>query len=401
MKHVFSSAYDVAHLWAHQLQSDARCSNTQLYFEGTTIYSYGSHFPVGKIVENKRGEKAYLFNPDFYSLTTSHHQEVVRGAIPCDALQIRVSGCVSPIYDKKKGHMSYYNNAISPVVYKLYELMELIGKQKRARVNSYTSEILNCVTEIYQWVKFWDLNKSQKWYVGVDYNRMAEKRYAYVFKTKPTLNKLFSMSRYWQPFYKNAKLTIDSGVYEACITLYHYLNNLGIIDNGIGIYHNNLVDMMVSFVFGNDIQKYIKITKDGIESVAKLELAKDEEKRRIENLKKNYSKEKELLDKWHKGEIREFWPHAITEFDGWNAALRINDGRIQTSKYIFLSMEEAKRLWTVVKAFENGHQFQHELALDMDGHKWAFNRYKNHILTAGCHKIPFSECERIANIMGW
>lgn len=64
-------------------------------------------------------------------------------------------------------------------------------------------------------------------------------------------------------------------------------------------------------------------------------------------------------------------------------------------------MEEAKRLWTVVKAFENGHQFQHELALDMNGHRWAFNRYENHILTAGCHKIPFSECERIANLMGW
>lgn len=398
MKHVFSSAYDVAHLWAHQLQSDARCSNTQLYFEGTTIYSYGSHFPVGKIVENKRGEKAYLFNPDRYSVTTSKHQEVVMGAIPCAALHIRVSGCVSPIYDKKKGYM-YYNNAISPVVYKLYELMKLIGKQKRARVNSYTFEILNCVTEIYQWVKFWDLNKPQKWYVG--FNRVAEKRYGYVFKTKPTLNKLFSMSRYWRPFYKNAKLTIDSDVYAACITLYHYLNNLGVIDNGIDICHNNLVDMMVSFVFGNDIQKDIKITKNGIESAAKLKLAKREKERRIENLKKDYLKEKKLLDKWHKGEIREFWPHAIAEFDGWNAALRINDGRIQTSKYIFLSMEEAKRLWTVVKAFENGHQFQHELALDMDGHKWAFNRYKNHILTAGCHKIPFSECERIANLMGW
>lgn len=155
MKHVFSSAYDVAHLWAHQLQSNARCSNTSLYFDGNTIYSYGTHFPVGKIVENKRGEKAYLFNPDFYSVSTSKHQSVVDGAIPCGALTFHVSGCISPgVYSKKHGYMCYYKNAIIPVVNKLETLVELIGKQKRARFNNYQSEILKNVTELYQWVKF-------------------------------------------------------------------------------------------------------------------------------------------------------------------------------------------------------------------------------------------------------
>lgn len=406
MKHVFSSAYDVAHLWAHQLQSNARCSNTSLYFDGNTIYSYGTHFPVGKIVENKRGEKAYLFNPDFYSVSTSKHQSVVDGAIPCDALTFHVSGCVSPgVYSKKHGYMCYYKNAIIPVVNKLETLIELIGKQKRARFNNYQSEILKNVTELYRWVKFWELNKPQKWYAGL--KDIGHHRYEYVYKTNPTVDKFFSSVRYWQPFCEDAHLEMGMEKFAECVSLFRYLNSLGIINNGIGVYHANLVDMLVAFLYGNEAKNDVEKNKKSMKAAYKREEAKkrkleqEEEERRIENLKNDYAKEKEQLDKWHKGEIREFWPNAIAEFDGWNAALRINDGRIETSKYIFLSMEEAKRLWTVVKAFENGHQFQHELALDMNGHRWAFNRYENHILTAGCHKIPFSECERIANLMGW
>jgi hypothetical protein len=47
----------VAHLWANEKQESANGSN--FYFEGESIYSYGRHFEVGRIVRNKRGEKAY------------------------------------------------------------------------------------------------------------------------------------------------------------------------------------------------------------------------------------------------------------------------------------------------------------------------------------------------------
>lgn len=50
----------VAHLWANEKQESAHGSN--FYFEGESIYSYGRHFEVGRIVRNKRGEKAYLIN---------------------------------------------------------------------------------------------------------------------------------------------------------------------------------------------------------------------------------------------------------------------------------------------------------------------------------------------------
>lgn len=55
----------VAHLWANEMKEFANGSN--FYFEDESIYSYGRHFEVGRIVRNKRGEKAYLIN-DIYHL---------------------------------------------------------------------------------------------------------------------------------------------------------------------------------------------------------------------------------------------------------------------------------------------------------------------------------------------
>lgn len=73
----------VAHLWAHEQEESASGSN--FFFEGTSIYSYGYHFEVGRIVKNKQGKKAYLINEDYYYATTSKHQCYVRNAIPTQA----------------------------------------------------------------------------------------------------------------------------------------------------------------------------------------------------------------------------------------------------------------------------------------------------------------------------
>lgn len=78
MKKVFTDKSDVAHLWANQLQDEARTSGN-FYFNGPTIYSYGRHFPIAKHVEHK-GQKAVLFTTRSYSNTTSKHISVVRMA---------------------------------------------------------------------------------------------------------------------------------------------------------------------------------------------------------------------------------------------------------------------------------------------------------------------------------
>lgn len=80
VRHVVTSG-EVPHLWYHKTQYSAKNSNGSLYFTGSTIYSYGSHFPIAHhVTVGKRS--AVLFTTRDYSVTTSGHKSAVRSAIP-------------------------------------------------------------------------------------------------------------------------------------------------------------------------------------------------------------------------------------------------------------------------------------------------------------------------------
>ena len=80
VKRVVSSG-QVPHLWFHKVQSTAKNSNGSLYFDGPTIFSYGSHFPIARHVQSGK-KSAVLFTEKDYSVTTSGHKSAVRSAIP-------------------------------------------------------------------------------------------------------------------------------------------------------------------------------------------------------------------------------------------------------------------------------------------------------------------------------
>src|SRR5436190_24347448 len=86
-KTVFDTG-EIPHLWAHKVQESARNAQGNLYFDGETIYSYGSHFPIARhTVDNptkKNPKLAVLFTTRSYSVTTSGHVSAVRSAIPKD-----------------------------------------------------------------------------------------------------------------------------------------------------------------------------------------------------------------------------------------------------------------------------------------------------------------------------
>ena len=67
---------NVAHLWANQHQEEARTQTYNLYFNGKSIYSYGSHFCIAKHLENG----VILFTERSYSNTTAKHKSIVRYA---------------------------------------------------------------------------------------------------------------------------------------------------------------------------------------------------------------------------------------------------------------------------------------------------------------------------------
>ena len=124
------------------------------------------------------------------------------------------------------------------------------------------------------------------------------------------------------------------------------------------------------------------------------------EKARKEEEARNKALE-ERIQMWKSGEISQLSYYCWSENDQPNVWLRIKNGKIETSKGIKVELTEAERLWRLIKVFHNGGQFQHDLALDVTGHRWAFNRYENDILTAGCHRIAYNEMESIAKQLGW
>jgi hypothetical protein len=79
MKTVFSKDM-VAHIWAQQSQYEGRTATGNFYFKDATLYSYGSHFIVGKFEEFK-GKRCILMSTRTYSVTTTGQQYLARMAI--------------------------------------------------------------------------------------------------------------------------------------------------------------------------------------------------------------------------------------------------------------------------------------------------------------------------------
>lgn len=79
IKRVFSGIQDFVHLWAHQSQDEAKSRNA--YFEGEVIYSYGRHFPIARIFNQKGKGTTVFFTTRTYSNTTAGHISCVRRAI--------------------------------------------------------------------------------------------------------------------------------------------------------------------------------------------------------------------------------------------------------------------------------------------------------------------------------
>ena len=85
MRHV-SPTSEILHKWAHQTQSDACNPQGNLYFRGTTLYSYRDNYPIAKIFKKKTGAALVLHVSDTYSNTTAGHCNAARRAtshLPC------------------------------------------------------------------------------------------------------------------------------------------------------------------------------------------------------------------------------------------------------------------------------------------------------------------------------
>ena len=78
MKKVFTNS-ELAHKYAEQSQNEGRGSGGSFFFRGRVLYSYGSHFPICKFMEDN-GESVLLFTTRSYSNSTAKHIILARNA---------------------------------------------------------------------------------------------------------------------------------------------------------------------------------------------------------------------------------------------------------------------------------------------------------------------------------
>lgn len=98
---------EIAHLWMHQTQTNARNPQGNFYFIGPVIYSYRQSAPLARIVEH-RGKKAVLFNTARWSVTTSGQQSAVRHAIPSNVPVFEVPNIGEPSVEVHKANLAYF-----------------------------------------------------------------------------------------------------------------------------------------------------------------------------------------------------------------------------------------------------------------------------------------------------
>lgn len=347
----------VAHLWANEMKEFANGSN--FYFEGESIYSHGRHFEVGRIVRNKRGEKAYLINDIYRSSSTSKHQCCVRDAIPTGSKVFSVGYNMS-----NTGNMAF-------VTSRLESIKDAIEKYKRARTELPYQNVWGAFKNLMGYIEFFDmgtpkslLKKSANEWLGTNHE-LSRKSDKIKREHARELKRIFQ------------------------ILLNHQaLEVLGTV--------NVIVDEVCGE--GTWLKYWERVERHRVNIETKQEKKRRAREEELDKFRKDFY---ERLEKWKSGELNFLHSYYFIDIADVNAWMRIKEGIIETSKQIKIGIEEARRMWQVVSLLHRGGQFRHGLVEDVNGNKWSINRYENDILTAGCHRIAYSEMESIAKQLGW
>lgn len=151
----------VAHSWAHQSHSEAKNGNGSFYHDGTTIFSYGSHFPIA--THNKTG--VILFTSRTYSVTTAKHLSQVSRAIPYDVKVFTVPCLFSP---DEPQNIRHYRECIEDSL-KSAALARKYGDMHLSRADKLADELS-------AYIDHFDLDKSMKFdFSSLDMDAIRER----------------------------------------------------------------------------------------------------------------------------------------------------------------------------------------------------------------------------------
>lgn len=146
MRKRFSSYPELCHAWANSWHDEGYCGN--MFFKGSIIYSYGTHFPIAKHAVSKQGFGVTFFTTKEYSNTTAKHKSMVHAAIPR-----------SIIYCKNVDIPNTKDEHDNNLDYMLQEMMEFLSKHGRARESRshYYTSILNAIINAEDYCRFYEI----------------------------------------------------------------------------------------------------------------------------------------------------------------------------------------------------------------------------------------------------
>ena len=148
-------------------------------------------------------------------------------------------------------------------------------------------------------------------------------------------------------------------------------------------------------IFDN-VEKYAKLfglycIMPNTDALLETIIKHDKEAKALEKIRRaeRIKQQAEALQNWRNGlDIRNYFE--IT-------ALRIKDDVIETTKGAKIPLDHAIKFWGLINSWH-----KKGMTYIKDGHSihlgnYVVNSFKNDILTVGCHSIPFSEIQNIAN----
>jgi hypothetical protein len=128
-----------------------------------------------------------------------------------------------------------------------------------------------------------------------------------------------------------------------------------------------------------------------VDALTESALKADKEAKALEKIykAKRIQQQAEALENWRLGlDVRNHFE--IT-------ALRIKDDVIETSRGAKIPLEHAVKFWSLINSWhQKGTTYikdHHSIHLG----NYCVNRFENDVLTVGCHQIPYSEIQNIAN----
>lgn len=128
MKTVFSSNYDLAHVYAQRMQHEGRANS--MFFEGDKIYSYGYHYELARFID----DKTILINNRGYSSSTGKHIGIVSGATSQYKQFYTMSCDIELVYNQ------------------IIELKDKLSKARKPEI--YIKDILSLWTSLNEYINY-------------------------------------------------------------------------------------------------------------------------------------------------------------------------------------------------------------------------------------------------------